>query len=165
MLISPQHLSPGSLVTLQLTRAAASSGFRFIPPSVRATLPFSFLPRLPEAGDRAQLGTECVPNQSPSQSLPYSPVPLDQPLASFFFRALLSLALLSGSSTSSGWSRGPGPEGGCGIWRGGGWGVQGSPASGPRSAQLPGARCPPRPAPRQSGCEKKHNLFGPVDAS
>lgn len=47
MLISPQHLSPGSLVTLQRTQATASSGFCFICPNVRATLPFSLLPPPP----------------------------------------------------------------------------------------------------------------------
>lgn len=45
-----QHLSPGSLVILQRPQAAASSGFHFIPPSVKSSEPILLLPPDLEAG-------------------------------------------------------------------------------------------------------------------
>lgn len=122
MLISPQHLSPGSLVTLQRAQAKASSGFCFICPNVRATLPFSLLPPPPRTQrqvTKLSWGQSASLTKAPLQSLPYCPAPLYPPLGSFF-RALLSFALFRGSSTSPGWSRGPGPERGCHIGGGGG---------------------------------------------
>ena len=148
MFISPStcHLAPGSLgCALRPQRLGVSALF---PQASRLPRAFDFFPRGPQAGYWAQLGTERLPNQGLSRLLLNTPLPGPTGGPSFRHGSPRPPALCLGSraparSPQGAQARRVGEGKGGGVAAGG---MEESPAAGRRCAEVPAARCAPRPA-------------------